>query len=113
MKRADVLSDMGTARTSSVGPALSRGGRESPRSSPAEPKSLASDRLLDVQEAAAMLAVKPATLYQWAYQRRIPIVKLFSPRGALRFRLSDIESLIARSVRPALRESDGTGLDPQ
>jgi excisionase family DNA binding protein len=61
------------------------------------------DRLLDVREAAAMLGVKPATLYQWAYQRRIPVVKLFGPRGALRFRRSDIEALIARSVRPALR----------
>ena len=61
------------------------------------------DRLLDVREAAAMLALKPATLYQWAYARRVPVVKLFGPRGALRFRLSDIEALIARSVRPPLR----------
>jgi hypothetical protein len=29
-------------------------------------------RLVDVNEAAALLAVKPATLYQWAYQRRFP-----------------------------------------
>jgi excisionase family DNA binding protein len=71
------------------------------------------DRLLDVNEAAALLAVKPATLYQWAYQRRIPVVKLFGPRGALRFRLSDIERLVAGSVRPALRENDGKGLDPE
>lgn len=63
----------------------------------------AADRLLDVQEAAALLAVKPATLYQWAYKRRIPVVKLFGARGALRFRVSDIDALIARSVRPALR----------
>jgi excisionase family DNA binding protein len=66
-------------------------------------KTTASDRLLDVHEAAAMLALKPATLYQWAYERRIPVVKLSGPRGPLRFRLSDIEALIARSVRPALR----------
>jgi excisionase family DNA binding protein len=67
------------------------------------------DRLLDVNEAAALLALKPSTLYQWAYQRRIPVVKLFGPRGALRFRLADIERLIARSVRPALRlHSDET-----
>src|SRR5207244_2801795 len=64
----------------------------------------ASDRLLDVHEAAALLAVKPATLYQWAYQRRLPVVKLFGPRGALRFRLSDVDALIAGSVRPALRD---------
>ena len=60
------------------------------------------DRLLAVREAAALLSVKPATLYQWAYQRRIPTVKLFGPKGALRFRLSDIERLIAHGVRPAL-----------
>jgi predicted DNA-binding transcriptional regulator AlpA len=50
-----------------------------------------------------MLGLKPSTMYQWAYERRLPVVKLFGPRGALRFRLSDIEALIARSVRPALR----------
>jgi len=63
-------------------------------------------RLLDVREAAALLAVKPATLYQWAYQRRLPVVKLFGPRGALRFRLSDIQALVARSIRPSLKQLD-------
>jgi predicted DNA-binding transcriptional regulator AlpA len=61
------------------------------------------DRLLDVKEAAAILALKPATLYQWAYERRLTVVKLSGPRGPLRFRLSDIEKLIARSLRPALK----------
>ena len=61
------------------------------------------ERLLNVNDAAAMLAVKPSTLYQWAYQRRIPVVKLFGPRGALRFREGDIRALITKSVRPALR----------
>jgi excisionase family DNA binding protein len=69
------------------------------------------DRLLDVHEAAALLAVKPATLYQWAYRRRIPVVKFFGPRGALRFRESDLRALIAGSVRPARRERGGGGLD--
>lgn len=59
------------------------------------------DRLLDVNEAATMLGLKPCTLYQWAYERRIPVVKLFG--RALRFRLSTIEKLIADSERPALR----------
>jgi predicted DNA-binding transcriptional regulator AlpA len=63
-------------------------------------------RLLDVREAAALLAVKPATLYQWAYLRRRPVVKLFGPRGALRFRARDIEALIHRSLRPALPDAD-------
>lgn len=65
------------------------------------------DRLLDVREAASILGVKPSTLYQWAYQRRLPVVKLFGPRGALRFRLRDIEALIARSLRPALDANRG------
>lgn len=59
------------------------------------------DRLLDVREAAAMLGLKPSTLYQWAYERRIPVVKLLG--RALRFRLSTIQKLIAQSERPALR----------
>jgi len=71
------------------------------------------DRLVDVREAATILAVKPATLYQWAYQRRIPVVKLFGPRGALRFRESDIRALIVNSVRPPLRGKTERGLDPQ
>jgi excisionase family DNA binding protein len=64
------------------------------------------ERLLDVREAATLLAVKPATLYQWAYQRRIPVVKLMG--RALRFRVSDIERLIAQGARPALREDERT-----
>jgi len=62
------------------------------------------DRLLDVHEAARFLSLKPGTLYQWAYQRRLPVVKLSGPRGPLRFRLSDLERLIAKSLRPALRD---------
>lgn len=62
-----------------------------------------SDRLLDVNEAAAMLGLKPCTLYQWAYERRIPVVKLFG--RALRFKLSTIEKLIRDSERPALRSA--------
>ena len=69
-----------------------------PARPPADP-----DRLLDVREAAALLAVKPATLYQWAYQRRVPVVKLMG--RALRFRLSDLERLIAKGSRPALRSA--------
>ncbi len=65
---------------------------------------LAEDRLLDVKEAAAMLGLKPCTLYQWAYERRVPVVKLFG--RSLRFRLSTIQKLIADSERPALRPLD-------
>jgi excisionase family DNA binding protein len=65
-----------------------------------------SDRLLDVREAAALLGLRPKTLYAWAYKRRIPVVKFFGRRGALRFRLSDVERLIKDSVRPARRDFD-------
>lgn len=58
------------------------------------------ERLLNVTEAAAMLGLKPSTLYQWAYERRIAYVKL---GGALRFRLSAIEKLIAMSDVPVRR----------
>jgi len=61
------------------------------------------DRLLDVHEAAAMLGLKPTTLYRWGYERRIATVKLSGPRGPLRFRLSTLQQLIARSERPAVR----------
>jgi excisionase family DNA binding protein len=66
------------------------------------------DRLLDVREAAMLLGLKPATLYQWAYKRRIPVVKLFGPRGALRFRLSDVDKLIQDSLRPAMSSCPAT-----
>ncbi len=59
------------------------------------------DRLLDVNEAGAMLSLKPKTLYQMAYQRRIPFVKPFGK--ALRFRLSVIQKLMRDWERPALR----------
>ena len=62
------------------------------------------DRLLDVHDAAAMLGLKPSTLYQWAYERRVPVVKLFG--RALRFRLSVIQKLIQDSERPAIRPLD-------
>ena len=64
------------------------------------------DHLLDVHEAAAMLGLKATTIYRWSYERRIPTVKLGGKRGALRFRRSDVEALIARSVRPARRGLD-------
>ena len=66
-------------------------------------KSFDDDRLLDVREAASMLGLKPSTLYQWAYERRIPVVKL---GRALRFRSSTIQKLINASERPAIRSLD-------
>jgi excisionase family DNA binding protein len=73
---------------------------------PSHPATLP-EHLLDVNEVATMLSVKPSTIYQWAYQRRLPVVKLFGPHGALRFRLSEVEKLIVSSERPALRPRRG------
>jgi len=66
---------------------------------------LMADRLLKPREVAEILGVALSTVYQWAYERRIPHVKL---RGrALRFRLSAIEKTIRDDERPALRRLDG------
>jgi excisionase family DNA binding protein len=70
------------------------------RAGPSGNGPLVPDRLLKVDEAAAMLGLKPATLYQWAYRRRIPVVKLMG--HALRFRESDLQKLIAEGTRRAL-----------
>lgn len=84
-------------------------GRDRPRKdrrqgvSPSAELPAGADPLLDVNQAAALLGVQPATLYQWAYQRRVPTVKLFG--RALRFRLSVIQQLMKSFDRPALRES--------
>lgn len=58
------------------------------------------DRLLNVKEAAATLGLKPSMLYQWVYERRIAHVKM---GGALRFRLSALEKLIAKSDVPPFK----------
>src|SRR5437773_1039943 len=57
------------------------------------------ERLLDVREAAEMLGLKsPRTLYKWAYAGRVPSVKI---GRLLRFRLSELERLIAAGERGA------------
>ena len=60
------------------------------------------DRLLNVSEAATLFGVAKGTMYQWAYERRIPVVKPSGPRGPLRFRLSTLLALIESWERPAL-----------
>lgn len=61
------------------------------------------DRLLDVNEAAELFGVAPATIYDWAYQRKLPVVKPSGARGPLRFRLSAMLKQIEKWERPALR----------
>ncbi len=56
------------------------------------------NELLSVHEAAAVLRLKPATIRDWIWRRRIPYVKL--GRRTL-IRRSDLEQLIAASIVPA------------
>jgi excisionase family DNA binding protein len=53
-------------------------------------------RLLDVEEAAVMLNLKPGTLYNWVYQRKVPFVKV---GRAIKFDLKDMEALIKKQNR--------------
>jgi excisionase family DNA binding protein len=48
-------------------------------------------RLLNIQDAAKILCVSVSTLYGWAWQRRIPFVKV---GRALRFEVSDLQKFI-------------------
>lgn len=57
------------------------------------------DQLLTVKEAAQLLACSEAAIRKWLYQGKLPVVKL----GRLtRLRLSDVEALVTKSLRPSL-----------
>jgi excisionase family DNA binding protein len=49
------------------------------------------NQLMTVHEAAQLLSVSVSTLYGWAWQRKIPFVKI---GRALRFQKSDMEIFI-------------------
>jgi excisionase family DNA binding protein len=62
------------------------------------------DRLLTIEELAAYLGLKKATLREWCWQKRIPYVKL---GRAVRFRLTEIDGwLSACAVAPATPRPD-------
>lgn len=56
------------------------------------------DRLLRPDEAAKMLGISRGTLYNWAYQRRVPTVKL---GRTLRFSRLALERFIRKHTEPA------------
>lgn len=56
------------------------------------------DRLLDNRAAAAFLQVAPRTLYKWAAQGRVPVVRL---GRAVRFRVSALRMLVHEHEEPA------------
>ena len=60
-------------------------------------------QLLNVQEVAAMLRVKPSTVYSWVAQGRIPHVVLARGRrkACIRFRLESVEAWLAERERAA------------
>lgn len=57
------------------------------------------DRLLDTRAAAAFLQVAPRTLYKWASQGRLPVVRL---GRAVRFRMSALRTLVREHEEPAI-----------
>lgn len=56
------------------------------------------ERFLTFEQLVELLTLKPPTLYDWMQKRRIPYYEIGK---TIRFRLSDIESLLNRSLIPA------------
>ena len=57
------------------------------------------DSLLTPDQAAAMLAVAPATLEKWRVKRRGPPYRKLSDR-VVRYLRADLEAFIVASIRP-------------
>ena len=55
-------------------------------------------RLLSVYDVAECLGIRPATVYRWAQEQRLPSVKIGS---LIRFREKDIEDFVEMRFRPA------------
>jgi excisionase family DNA binding protein len=58
------------------------------------------EALLTVPEVADYLRVKPRTVYQWVWRRRIPFVKA---GATVRFRRAEIDDWLARRNRKETR----------
>jgi excisionase family DNA binding protein len=72
-----------------------------------EPNGTPGDRLLTVEEAAAFLRVRPATVYEWVRSGRMPCLRL-GPR-AIRFTKPMVESwALEQRSGPALGTSTTT-----
>lgn len=55
------------------------------------------ERLIGIDEVAAILGVGSGTLYKWVWQKKIPYLKV---NGALRFRPSELEAFISAKNQP-------------
>jgi transcriptional repressor of dcmA and dcmR len=53
--------------------------------------------LLSLREAAELLSINPTTLRRWSNEGRITFVRI-NKRGDRRYRVSDLQSFIRRSV---------------
>lgn len=60
------------------------------------------EKLLDVEEVAALLGVSRFTIYSWAAKRRLPAIKVGS---RLMFRPSEIQRWVDRRSQPVGGES--------
>jgi excisionase family DNA binding protein len=66
------------------------------------------DRLLPIDEAATLLALRVSTLRKMVLMRQIPVVRITGKR-AVRFRLSDLQSLIEMRRSPAVADDRRAG----
>ena len=66
------------------------------------PSDIARDGLLDVRGAAALLKVKPVTIYDWAKRRVLPSLRLGpgSSRRMLRFDPAQLQRFMEKSMVP-------------
>lgn len=63
------------------------------------------ERVVRIPDAADRLGMKPSTVYNWCYERKIPSVKL---GGVLGIRESVLDDLICKAERP-VRKKKGNG----
>lgn len=64
------------------------------------------EKLMDSKEVADCLKVRAKTVYVWAFQNRIPYVKV---NGALRFRPSEIEAFVVSGGAAAAGKNKAKG----
>ncbi len=68
-----------------------------------------SEPLLTPLEAAQFLGLKVSTIRKWTFERKLPYIKLGA--RAVRFRRCDLEKLVRRGERPALRPVSESGAE--
>ncbi len=67
------------------------------------------ERLIKAREAAAILGVKPLTIYRWAAQGKLASLRVGPGGKMLRFRYADIRALIKESQAQDKPGDEGAG----